>query len=424
MSFLSTAEPARRWTFLDAALRNAPEHGGLFLPSDLAPLPDLDALLDLPWHPRNGALLHRLTRAFDDAWWERRSREALDFPPVVADITPGLSALELFHGPSLAFKDYGIGLLAAAMGKLDRRPRLVLCATSGDTGAAVAQAFHGRAPFRAAVLYPAGGVSPLQERQIASPGGNVAAFAVEGDFDACQRLVKEAFADSRFAADLGLLSANSIHVLRLLAQTLYYAEAWARMRTRAARLAVSVPSGNFGNLCAGLIARQLGLPLDLIAATNANRTVPDFLESGRWSPRPAVPTLSNAMDISDPNNWPRAARLLEHGTGALRSASLSDRETLEELGLLRAEGYTADPHGAVASGALRRARREGEQGLFLATAHPAKFREALEERLGWDIPMPASLAALAEAPLRRRRLPPDPAALRAALADLASGVPA
>lgn len=428
MSFLSTASPERRWAFLDAVLRNAPEDGGLFLPADLSPLPDLDAMLDLPWHPRNGALLHRLTRAFDADWWERRSRETLDFAPVVVDIGPGLAALELFHGPSLAFKDYGIGLLAAVLARVDRRPRLVLCATSGDTGAAVSRAFHGRAPFRAAVLYPKRGVSPMQERQIAGLGGNVAAFAVDGDFDTCQRLVKAAFADAELSAAFGLLSANSINPLRLVAQVLYYAEAWARMRSRAARLAVSVPSGNFGNLCAGLIARKLGLPLDLIAATNANRTVPDFLESGRWSPRATVPTLSNAMDISAPNNWPRAAFLLGGGLEAMRAdlrwGSLDDEETRGELRALRAEGYTADPHGAVASGVLRRARREGEQGLFLATAHPAKFRDALRSELGWELALPPALAALERAPLHRQELPSDFNALRSALYALHEGIPA
>jgi threonine synthase len=426
MSFLSTASPHARWTFLEAALHNAPEDGGLFLPAELAPLPDLDALLDLPWHARNGALMHQLTRAFDADWWERRSREALDFAPAIVDIAPGLSALELFHGPSLAFKDYGVGLLAAAMARLEHRPRLVLCATSGDTGAAVARAFLGREPFRAAILYPVSGVSPMQERQIAALGRNVSAFAVDGDFDTCQRLVASAFADQVLSAELGLLSANSIHVLRLLAQVLYYAEAWARLRPRAPRLAISVPSGNFGNLCAGILARRIGLPLDLIAATNANRTVPDFLDGGPWSPQPTVATLSNAMDIRAPNNWTRIVSLFGGRLGAMRNGlrwgSLSDSETLEELRALRAEGYTADPHSAVASGVLRRVRRDGEHGLFLATAHPAKFRESLRAELGWDIPLPPALAALEVAPVRRERMPPDSSMLRSALRALPQGV--
>ena len=428
MSFLSTASPERRWTFLDAVLRNIPDDGGLFLPADLGPLPDLEALLGLPWHERNGRLLYRLTRAFDAEWWERRSREALDFPPRLVPIAPGLAALELFHGPSLAFKDYGIGLLAAVMAKVERRPRVVLCATSGDTGAAVARAFLGRPGFQAAVLYPKEGVSPLQERQIAGLGANVAAFAVDGDFDACQRLVKAAFSDADLAEELGLLSANSIHPLRLLAQVLYYAEAWAQLRDRLPRVAVSIPSGNFGNLCAGLLAARLGLPLDLVLATNANRTVPDFLDTGAWTPRPTLQTLSNAMDISEPNNWARIAFLFGGDSGALRSAlrwaSLDDDATLEELRALQQAGYTADPHGAVASGALRRMKRNGEAGLFLATAHPAKFREALSARLGWKLPLPPSLAALEGAPLRSLRLAPDPAALRQALLNLTTGVTA
>lgn len=432
MSFLSTASPQIRWTFLDAALRNTPGDGGLFLPADLAPLPDLDALLDLPWHARNGALLHRLTRAFDAAWWERRSREALDFLPKVVDIAPGLSALELFHGPSLAFKDYGIGLLAAVMAKLERRPRLVLCATSGDTGAAVARAFHGRAPFQAAILYPAKGVSPLQERQIAGLGGNVSAFAVDGDFDACQQLVKDAFRDEGLSSELGLLSANSIHVLRLLAQVLYYTEAWAQMRGQmrgqARRLAVAVPSGNFGNLCASLLAKRIGLPLDLIIATNSNDTVPRFLDTGAWRPRATAPTISNAMDICEPNNWARVSFLFDEKLDDLRKglrwSRLDEAETLQEMMALREEGYLADPHGAVASGVLRRVRKTGEHGLFLATAHPAKFREVMKARLDWDIPLPPALAALEDAPLHSESLAPTSSALRSVLQSLREGVSA
>lgn len=414
MSFLSTTSSAQRWTFLEALLLNLPEDGGLFLPADLKEIPHLDAVLHLPWHPRNGHLLHHLTQAFDAAFWEELSREALDFAPPLVEIQPDLAVLELFHGPSLSFKDYGINLLAATLAKVERRARLVLCATSGDTGAAVARAFAGKPGFRAAVLYPEGGVSPIQERQIACAGGTVTSYAVKGDFDACQAMVKTAFADPKLCAELGLVSANSINPLRLLAQTLYYAEAWARLRGRASRLAIAVPCGNFGNLCAGLLAARIGLPLDLIAATNANRTVPRFLEGGSWDPRPAVRTLSNAMDISAPNNWARVVQLCDPRRD-LRWGSLDDRATIAELRALKALGYQGDPHGAVASGVLRHVRRDGEHGVFLATAHPAKFAESLEPHLGWRLPVPKPLADLAHLPLRRVSLPADPSALREAL---------
>jgi threonine synthase len=420
MGFLSTAHPSHRWTFEDAVRQNVPGDGGLFLPARRGPLPELDRLLDLPWHPRNGALLHALTGAFDATWWEARSHEALEFQPRLVEVAPHRFALELFHGPTLAFKDYGIGLLASVLAKVETRPRLVLCATSGDTGAAVARAFLDRPGVRVAVLYPQGGVSPLQEAQIAGLGKNTHAFRVQADFDTCQALVKGAFADSGLA-DLGLLSANSIHPLRLIAQVLYYAEAWAHLRARAERLVVSVPSGNFGNLCAGVLAADLGLPLAFAAATNANRTVPRFLSGEAYTPRPTVATLSNAMDISDPNNWPRLAFLAggaERLRTLLRWGSLDDAETLDELRDLRALGYVADPHGAVASGVLRRVLKEDETGVFLATAHPAKFREALHRHLGWELDLPPALADLAAAPLHTRDLPADADALRAALRGL------
>jgi threonine synthase len=422
MRFLSTSDSARRWSFEEAARQSVPGDGGLFLPEVRGPFADLDRLLDLPWHTRNGILLHRLSGAFDAAWWEALSRAALHFPPRLVEVAPRRFALELFHGPTLAFKDYGIGLLAAVMARLETRPRLVLCATSGDTGAAVARAFHQQPGFQVAVLYPKGGVSPLQERQIAGLGANVHAFRMAGSFDDCQRLAKGCFDDAGLA-ELGLLSANSIHPVRLLAQVLYYAEAWAQLRSRTEHLVVSVPSGNLGNLCAGLMAAELGLPLTLVAATNANRTVPRYLEGGAWSPEPTRATLSNAMDISEPNNWSRLGFLVggaERLRDLLRWGSLDDGETLEELRTLRAEGYLADPHGAVASGVLRRVMRPGETGLFLATAHPAKFREALADHLGWEIPLPAALAKLEAAPLTATDLAADPIALRTALRGISA----
>lgn len=417
MTFLSTATPAGRWDFVSAALQNVPGDGGLFLPVPRPAPPDLDALLELPWHARNGRLLAHLTEAFEAAWWERLSREALDFPPQVRDVAPGRFVLELFHGPTLAFKDYGIGLLAAVLARLEPRPRTVLCATSGDTGAAVARAFHRKPGMHVVVLYPAGGVSPLQERQIAGLGDNVTALRLAGSFDACQALVKGCFADPDLAP--GLISANSIHPVRLLAQVLYYVEAWAQLRAKAPSLVVSVPSGNFGNLCAGLITADLGLPLTLVAATNANRTVPRFLEGAPWAPAPAVATLSNAMDIAEPNNWPRVAHLAGGTLDALRArlrwGSVDDTATLAELARLRTQGTLADPHGAVASAVLEQVLRPGETGLFLATAHPAKFRESLQTHLGWAVPLPPALAALEAAPLQVRDLPADPAALRSVL---------
>jgi threonine synthase len=450
----STRDPRLRVSFREAVVRNLPERrpgragrpGGLFVPASLAPWPDVADLLALPWEQRCVEILHRLlAEEYPRREVEEIVREAFDFPaPLVevpggggrgdggggdgegSDSGGGCFALELFHGPSLAFKDFGARFLAAVLARLEsggaRRSRTLLTATSGDTGAAVAAAFWRRPGCRVAVLYPAGRVAPLQERQLACLGGNVLALAVEGSFDDCQRLVKACFADPALSAELGLTSANSINVARLLAQLLYFFEAAARLRRlrpAAGPPVFAVPSGNFGNLCAGLYARRLGLPAaGFVAATNANRTVPDYLDGGRYRPRPGVATLSNAMDVGDPSNWERIAHLYRRDRralrGALRWGSLDDRETVAALRRLWARGYRADPHGAVAHGVLERVLRPGETGIFLATAHPAKFQSALAE-LGLAAPLPEALAALLDRPLRREPLPADESRLKARL---------
>lgn len=432
MRLTSTRNPALRVTFREAVLRNLPaprEGGGLFVPAELSPWADAAELLDLPWAERCTEILGRLLapECSRDELAEI-VREAFDFPvPLVPVADSGLFALELFHGPSLAFKDFGARFLAAVLARLpSRRPRTVLTATSGDTGAAVAAAFWGRPACRAAVLYPAGRISPLQERQVACLGGNVLALAVEGTFDDCQRLVKACFADPELSAELCLTSANSINVARLLAQVLYYFEAAAQLRRQAPGAGpplVAVPSGNFGNLCAGLYARRLGLPAaGFVAATNANRTVPDYLDGGLYQPRPGIATLSNAMDVGDPSNWERIVHLHGGDRGdreallrrALRWGSLDDRATVEVLRRLWARGYRADPHGAVACGVLERVLRPGEAGIFLATAHPAKFQAALAA-YGLEPPLPPALAELLDRPLLREVLPAGEASLKARL---------
>jgi threonine synthase len=430
----STRNPALRVSFKEAVLRNLPgerEGGGLFVPAEMAPWADAAELLDLSWPDRCTEILDRLL-APECSRQELAEivREAFDFPvplvtlvPVAPESDTRLFALELFHGPSLAFKDFGARFLAAVLASLpSRRPRTVLTATSGDTGAAVAAAFWRRPGCRAAVLYPEGRISPLQERQVACLGGNVLALAVEGTFDDCQRLVKACFADPELSAELGLTSANSINVARLLAQVLYYFEASAQLRRLAPGAGpplIAVPSGNFGNLCAGLYARELGLPAaGFVAATNANRTVPDYLDSGRYQPRPGIATLSNAMDVGDPSNWERIVHLYRRDWEALRRAlrwgSLNDRATVEVLRRLWARGYRADPHGAVACGVLESVLRPGETGIFLATAHPAKFQAALAA-LGLEPPLPPALLALLDRPLQREVLAAGEASLKARL---------
>lgn len=424
MELTSTRDPALRATFLEAAARNVPGDGGLYLPARWSAPADLDTLLDLGWAERARALLDRwLGDELEPAEIAEVADGALDFPAPLVAITGGRDALELWHGPSLSFKDFGVRFLARVLLLLTRRlgdgaTRTVLTATSGDTGAAVAHAFHGLPGFRVAVLYPRGRISELQERQIATLGGNVRAFAVEGAFDDCQRLVKACFADPELARALGLVSANSIHVARLLAQVLYYVEAVAALR-RAGRGEerpwIAVPCGNFGNLCAGLLAWRLGLPISgLVAATNANRVVPDYLDGGAYRPRPSVATLSNAMDVGAPNNWERIDRMFAGDRDTMRRAlrwgSADDSATRHEIARLERLGYRADPHGAVASAVLERCLGPRETGIFLATAHPAKFLPAPQPNR-----LPPALAAALARPLLVEPLAADTEALRAAL---------
>ncbi|WP_257306884.1 threonine synthase [Geothrix campi] len=418
MKLASTRNPAIRATFLEAARMGLAPDGGLFAPVEIPRFADAGDLLKLDFLSRSSEILHRLLGdELPRAAVEELARAAFTFPAPLVPVRPGLSALELFHGPTLAFKDFGARFLARVLA-LDagEQPRTVLTATSGDTGAAVASAFLGLQGVRVVVLYPAGRVSPLQERQFATCGGNVLALAVDGVFDDCQRLVKGAFEDPELVGSLGLTSANSINIARLLAQLLYYYEAAAQVES-GAPLAVAVPSGNFGNLYAGLLAQATGAPIDrFVVATNANRVVPDYLDTGVYRPRPSVATLSNAMDVGAPSNWERIHALFrgDHDAmaAALRWGVRSDAETRQTVLDLDREGYLADPHGAVACGVLQARLRAGEQGIFLATAHPAKFRESLEPTLGREIPLPKVLSDLLEKPLLSEPLAADQAVLK------------
>jgi threonine synthase len=420
----STRDSRTTATFREAVLAGIAPGGGLWLPDPIPRFDDWPELLDLDWSRRCEVLMDRLLA--DELGREplaRAVRRALAFPVPLVEVRPGLFALELFHGPTLAFKDFGARFFAAALELIrdpDRRVT-ILTATSGDTGAAVAQAFWKREGVRAVVLYPRGRVSDLQERQFATLGENVTALSVDGAFDDCQALVKAAFADTGLSARHGLTSANSINVARLLPQTLYYAEAVAQLRRRgsAEPPVIAVPSGNFGNLCAGLLARAMGLPVKaLVAATNANDTVPAYLDTGTYEARPSVATISNAMDVGAPNNWERIEHLfggdLEALRGVLRWGARTDEKTETTIRELNAQGYLADPHAAVACGVLEQRLAPGETGVFLGTAHPAKFLPVYE-KMGIEVPIPESLRVLLDRPLLAREIPNEIGALVAAL---------
>ena len=450
MELISTAGPrgqhasaGRAWTFREALFLGQAPDGGLFVPASLPPLPREDRAALAGATFRRRALVvarHLLGGDIPDDVLRPVIQKALDFPVPLREIEPGIHMLELFHGPTHAFKDIGARFMARMMSALRRPgdpPVTILAATSGDTGGAVANAFHRVAGTRVVVLYPLGRVSPRQEAQFTTLGGNVTAVAVRGAFDDCQRLARQAFADP-YPARTRLTSANSINIGRLLPQTFYYVHAWAELARTApgSELVFSVPSGNFGNLTAGLIARRaLGMSLArFVAATNRNSVVPDYLAGRGFHARPSVATISSAMDVGDPGNFRRILHMFGAGgdydavadpgagdaarTTLLRSlsgSSWTDRETRACIrDLWRRRGIAIDPHTAVGLLGLRRELRDrpGAEGVVLATAHPAKFAETVEPLIGREVPIPPGIARVMDRPRRSVTIKPEPEALR------------
>ena len=423
MQLINIKHPSEKVTFREAVLTGLGRDQGLYFPRSFKVLDDVDGLLQEPFVPRSIAVLQHLVggEISVDALQKMVSK-AFDFPLSVPRLQDGTRALELFHGPSLAFKDFGARFMAGCLAEFhDGGPMTILTATSGDTGAAVAHAYYGQPDLEVVVLYPKGKISPLQEKLFCTLGGNVHTVAVEADFDTCQQLVKQSFDDEELRRELGLNSANSINIARLLAQVCYYFEAAAAVED-VHDLVLSVPSGNFGNITAGLIARVIGLPYKrVIAATNVNDTVPRFLASGKWDPNPTITTITNAMDISLPNNFPRVMEMgVRHGlvlAELLSSVSLNDDQTRAAMKTLYDHGYLADPHSALAWAALDQSLESGEEGVFLCTAHPAKFLEVIEETLGINIPLPPELEEVKDKQVLSSTIPGNFTALREALLD-------
>ena len=408
--------------FAQAVRQGLGKDQGLFFPENIPHLSNIDELLALPLVERSQKILSALIgEEIPQAQLEQMVRNAFTFPAPVANVEDNIYALELFHGPTLAFKDFGGRFMAQALATVRGDGKItILTATSGDTGAAVAHAFYGLENIEVVILYPKGKISPLQEKLFCTLGGNIRTIAINADFDACQALVKQAFDDAELRQAIGLNSANSINISRLLAQVCYYFEAAAQLpKEQRENLVVSVPSGNFGNLSAGLIAKTLGLPIKrFIAATNANDTVPRYLHSGNWSPNATVATLSNAMDVSRPNNWPRVEELFKRNGWALtelHSAAISDAQTEDTLRAMNQLGYLCEPHGAVAYEVLKQDLQPGETGLFLCTAHPAKFKESVERILDLTLPLPEALDKHNKLPLLSDEMENDFAQLRAYL---------
>jgi threonine synthase len=418
LQLINILHPSERVTFREAVLQGLGRNQGLYFPLSFELLDDVSGLLQESFVPRSTAVLEHLTGGeISTGTLQKVVSAAFNFPLSLQALDDGTRALELFHGPSLAFKDFGARFMAGCLAEFrDDGQMTILTATSGDTGAAVAHAYYGQPGIEVLVLYPKGRISPLQEKLFCTLGGNIRTIAVEADFDTCQSLVKQSFDDQELKQGLGLNSANSINIARLFAQVCYYFEAAAVVED-VNNLVFSVPSGNFGNVTAGLIARAIGLPYKrVIAATNVNDTVPRFLASGKWDPKATITTITNAMDISLPNNFPRVLELGErHGLGLaelLTSTSLDDDQTRCAMQTLFDRGYLADPHSALAWAALDRSLDAGEEGIFLCTAHPAKFLEVIEESLGIEIPLPAELKAVRDKEVLSVTIPGNFEALR------------
>ncbi len=406
MKYYSTNGGSERVSLEEAVVRGLAPDRGLYMPERINTLPN-EFFKDIEKLSFRD-IAYAVAEAFfgedieNDALYNIVS-DALSFDTPVVKVAENIYSLELFHGPTLAFKDVGARFMARMLQYFLRRKSgnvNVLVATSGDTGSAVANGFLGVDGIHVYVLYPKGKVSAIQECQFTTLGRNITAVEVDGVFDDCQALVKSAFLDDDLKA-LNLTSANSINVARFLPQAFYYFRAYAQMKrlSKADNLVVSVPSGNFGNICAALFAKRMGLPIKrFIAANNANDVFFNFLQTGTYSPKPSVQTIANAMDVGNPSNFARVYELYgkSHAEicGDISGATYSDERIAQAMKACYLEyGYVCDPHGACGFQSLKELLREGETGLFLETAHPAKFKTTVDSILKTDIPIPEKLRA-------------------------------
>ena len=408
MEYYSTGDPHIRENLRKAVLQGLAPDGGLYMPAVIPRLSE-DQIGSFTGKSF-GEISYELAYAlFHEDLPENAiasiTEESITFDTPLVKVEDQVFSLELFHGPTLAFKDVGARFMARMLGyftgDMDHEIN-VLVATSGDTGSAVAKGFWNVDGIRVFILYPSGGVSALQEKQLTTMGGNITALEITGTFDDCQRLVKKVFADPQLSTNRILTSANSINLARLLPQSFYYFHAYAQLPVQE-EFYLSVPSGNFGNLTAGLIAGRMGLPVKkYIIATNINNVVPEYLKSGHFHPRPSIPTIANAMDVGNPSNFARILDLYLHSHKAILSDMSGFTYTDEALrkairNVYLDTGYMLEPHGAAGYRALKdfTKGKESLPGVFIETAHPAKFRDLVEALTGTSIPMPDQLLEVA-----------------------------
>ncbi|MBI3123479.1 MAG: threonine synthase [Ignavibacteriales bacterium] len=409
MKYYSTNNKSIFFSFEEAVMKGLADDGGLFMPQSLPNLSE-EFFANIESKSFVEIALEVSKHFIEDEIPQSKLEEivtaAINFSAPIVEIEKNLFVLELFHGPTLAFKDFGARFMAKTMGYFAQKENShlnILVATSGDTGSAVANGFYNTPGISVYILYPKGKVSKIQEQQLTTLGKNITALEIDATFDDCQRLVKSAFVDSELTSKLNLSSANSINIARLLPQSFYYMEAYKQIPNKALPVVFSVPSGNLGNITAGLLAKKMGLPIQkFIGATNKNDVFTEFIKSGNFNPRASVQTLSNAMDVGNPSNLARIIDLYSNSVSEIRndiySATFSDEQTREAIkSVYENNNYVIDPHGAVGYLALEKFLKDNSDQEFISivleTAHPAKFKDVVEEELSINVEIPERLAA-------------------------------
>ena len=407
MKFYSTKDRTKTVSLEYAVLRGLADDCGLFMPVNIPQLPK--QFFSESRKMSFQEIAYRVAKNFfqsdlPDHLLQDIVSKAFNFDVVLAQLTDNIYVLELFHGPTLAFKDFAARFMSQLMSYFVRnsdKELTILVATSGDTGSAVAHGFYNIPGIKVIILYPSKKVSLLQEKQIATLDGNITVLEIRGTFDDCQRLVKQAFMDPDLQNKLWLTSANSINIARLIPQSFYYFYAFSKIEDSGKSVVFSVPSGNFGNLNGGILAKRMGLPVDkFVAATNANDVIPKYLSSGRFHPQPSRRTISNAMDVGNPSNWARILELFDNDLQKIRqeifAVSVSEEQTRETMNhVFQQYSYIMDPHTAVGYLGLIKYLSETQNqtcGISLSTAHPAKFKDIVEKITGQSITLPERLA--------------------------------
>jgi threonine synthase len=408
MNFYSLNKQAPSVSFKDAVVQGIAPDRGLYFPENITPLPTI--FFENIETLSNHEIAFLAIRQFvGDEIPESKLKEiiadVLDFDFPLVELEENVATLELFHGPTLAFKDVGARFMARCLGEFtvnDTNEVTVLVATSGDTGGAVANGFLGVKGVKVVILYPSGKVSDIQEKQLTTLGKNISALEVDGTFDDCQRMVKKAFLDTALLKNMQITSANSINVARWLPQLFYFLFAYKQAKYKGKEIVFSIPSGNFGNICAGVMAQKLGMPCNhFIASTNVNDIVPYFMKTGKYEPKPSIATISNAMDVGDPSNFIRIRHLYQDDfetiSKNISSYSFTDEETKEAmLKIYHYCSYVADPHGAVGYLGLKKYQEKhpNTYGIFLETAHPVKFLDIVEDTIRENIDLPDKIAKI------------------------------